>query len=655
MQDIGLLEHADAWHLRGWAIRSTKDLAAELILIVDGQPHAIFRPQWAIPSISQRLQLPKQLWIGFQIDLPRFVANGKSHRVEIRFAHNHQLLERGQRTVRRSPLPSPLIKANSSQRLRQTPQVSVIVLNRNGAAVLDELLTSWQQYNRTVPVEWVVIDHDSTDESLQVVRNWQKQLNLKLKALKHNDSFSASCNLGAQLATSPLLLFLNNDLIWQQDALPEMMKTLAEANVVAVGLKLLKLTDIASPSGPSPWTEIQHLGIRFCPHASGYAPFEATPYNSHRELVFSSQAVAGVTGAALLCRKTDFFRVGGFNTDYFYGFEDVEFCLRLSHQLKGRIVCRNDLVALHRHGHTRLTGRESSISDRLVKNERTLQHQLGLWLKKTWWHSLLASDHVVCTEQLTIAVWTGLPTLTGPKPYPGLMRWVKQMAQQLPNARVWLVDQSLQDMDWREVHVLISPDPLLDPGQLNHRRPDLRAFGWVSRRSHAFLHSLSAWPGYDHLVHVDAPNPLASNPLALTDFTPDWLMQSLRWRAVVVMMGAFAPENDHQPLLVAAHKLVQSLQQAGHSCIALWESEWVLPRSLSRKMVDICVVVTSGQLPAWLEPANLNVVWHLGTGTPPDMAEPEYIAPDCVLKRQPSAPQLSRLLERRLGHTFSAS
>ncbi len=655
MHDIGLLEHADAWLIRGWAIRSGHDLSAELLLVIDGKPLMVFRPQWAVPAISQRLHLTHHLWVGFQLQLPKFVSDGRPHQLEVRFTHSNQLLERGLRTVQKAEVPIQLAAKKSGQQTHRAPLVSVVVLNRNGAGILNDLLESWETHNQTIPVEWVVIDHHSTDNSLQLLRGWKNRINLKFKALKKNDSFSASCNLGAELASCNHLLFLNNDLVWQQDALPEMMRSLTEANVVAVGLKLLKVAEICTPTSPIDWTEVQHLGIRFQLHTQAYAPFEANPYNSSKESEFAPQDVAAVTGAALLCRKDDFFKVGGFDTRFFYGFEDVELCLRMTNRLSGRIICRNDLFALHRHGHTRLTGREQSISDRLFKNEQTLQRQIGLWLKRAWWHSLLSSDRLLCTEQLTIALWAGPDIQTMHKRFPGFKRWVSHLPKQLPNAKLLLVDQSTQNMDWRDVHVLISPDPLLEPEQLNHKRPDLKAIGWVSRRSHPSLNTLSSWPGYDQLIEDASIEDVSQMPDSGLTNLPSWLIDTTRWRAVIVMMGKFSHDADTQPVLVAAHQLEVALHECGHSCISVWENDWISARSKHRRLVDVCVVVSQGEVPEWLDSATLNVMWRLGNRKSTTQDGMDTLAPDRIFKQQPTAHQLGRLLETRIGRTFFAS
>jgi GT2 family glycosyltransferase len=234
----------------------------------------------------------------------------------------------------------------------------------------------------------IVVDHASTDASLALLRQWRGRLDLQVLALDHNGSFSASSNLGASRARGQYVLFMNNDIIWLQDALPRLLESLHNPQVGVVGIKLLKVVG-ESRAGGQFASEVQHLGVRFKLNHLGYWPYEVEPSAPHDEAEHAPQCVPAVTGAVLLCRKSDFDAVGGFDPAYFYGFEDVELCLRLAYRLGKTVVCRNDSVALHHHGHTRLSGREMSIYDRVMRNSAVLESHIGVWIKQAYWRSLV--------------------------------------------------------------------------------------------------------------------------------------------------------------------------------------------------------------------------------------------------------------------------
>src|SRR5690606_34923549 len=67
------------------------------------------------------------------------------------------------------------------------PEVSLVILNRNGGPCLEHLFASFEQHN-SVPAEFIVIDHASTDSSLRVLQRWQSRLPVQIVALDHNAS-----------------------------------------------------------------------------------------------------------------------------------------------------------------------------------------------------------------------------------------------------------------------------------------------------------------------------------------------------------------------------------------------------------------------------------------------------------------------------------
>jgi GT2 family glycosyltransferase len=398
----------------------------ELVLRVDGQAVSWFRPNVRRPDISKYLGLPAEgLGLaGFDMPAPAALADGQRHAVEVVSAADGQLLKNGRQqctAAARRAVPMDAAAPRVLPPVRRhwpQPVVSVVLLNRNGHDVLQAFLHSWVRYNITVPAELIVVDHASTDDSLALLRQWRGRLDLKVLALDHNGSFSASSNLGANHARGQFLLFMNNDIVWLQDALPRLLESLHDTRVGVVGIKLLKVVG-ESRAGAQFASEVQHLGVRFKLNHLGYWPYEVEPSAQHDEAEHAPQFVPAVTGAVLLCRKADFDAVGGFHPEYFYGFEDVELCLRLAYRLRKAVVCRNDCVALHHHGHTRLSGREMSIYDRVLKNSAVLESHIGVWIKQAYWRSL-----VTATATSRVNLWSSASWWTpGPGPLGRKHHW----------------------------------------------------------------------------------------------------------------------------------------------------------------------------------------------------------------------------------------
>ncbi len=479
---VGYVEVVTPFRIAGWAMDlNVPDIAVDLALQIDGEIAVSFRPQFVRPALNENIGagVDQVGLVWFEITPPAALADGQEHRVAVMAVADGCVLPAVATLVRhderRVPWPRIVRPAGDTPRRSAEPHVSVIVLNRNGSGLLNQLFTSWQQQDRSpFPVEWIVIDHGSSDDSLALLGRWSEHLDLRVVALDRNDSFSASCNLGASLANAPNLLFMNNDIRWCMDALPQMLHTLRANGACAVGLKLLK-PNPAHVSGH----EVQHLGVRFKLREQAYWPYEAGLEHLDREAAHGAQRVPAATAAVLLVRRDDFHHAGGFHTDYFYGFEDVELCLRLE-RLTGRpVVCRNDLAALHHHGHTRLTGRESGIFERLMRNERVLQQHVGAWLKRQWWISLVRGDRSLCNEPLVIGLAGATESALGGKG--AAAQLAQEVSQSCPHARMLLLPAAPGAHDLRDIHVLIVLDPQVNLREARHRRADLLVVAWAAR------------------------------------------------------------------------------------------------------------------------------------------------------------------------------
>lgn len=215
--------------------------------------------------------------------------------------------------------------------------------------MLERLLSSFFANNSHQPVELIIVDHgdpnDADDQTAAVLARYQAKLDLWHLPRGRNHSFSDSCNLAAALARYPNLLFLNNDLVYTSDPLPAALQRLNDPRIGAVGIRLDD--DPASlPPGQAP--SVQHLGIEFVWNEQrGYhQPSQIRHPDAQACNAGEGSEHPAVTGAFLLCRKADFDQLGGFSTEYDYGLEDIDLCLRLQRDLgkvswclTGRTAC----------------------------------------------------------------------------------------------------------------------------------------------------------------------------------------------------------------------------------------------------------------------------------------------------------------------------
>jgi GT2 family glycosyltransferase/glycosyltransferase involved in cell wall biosynthesis len=179
-------------------------------------------------------------------------------------------------------------------------------------------------------VEIIVVDDGSTDATLQMLTGYGYRV--RLVTHPTNSGFAKSCNDGAAAASGEYLVFLNNDTIPQPgwlEALECYADTHPEAAVL--GSKLLY-----------PNNTIQHAGVVIC--QDRYPRHIYTGFPADHPAVNKSRRFQLVTAACMLVRRQAWTQVGGFDTAFRNGFEDVDFCLRLGEAGREIHYCADSIV-----------------------------------------------------------------------------------------------------------------------------------------------------------------------------------------------------------------------------------------------------------------------------------------------------------------------
>jgi len=175
----------------------------------------------------------------------------------------------------------------------------------------------------------------------QLFHEFESHPQISLARTDGNQGFIGTCTLGAQLGTSPYLLFLNSDTEaidagWLERLLPD------EANIAVVGAKLLY-----PPTSPAPLAgTIQHAGVSRNQAGIPYHPFIG--WKADAPEVSQARDVNAVTGACLLVRRQVWQELDGWNKIFGRGvYEDVDFCWRVRAQ--GLRVYYNPAVRLYHY------------------------------------------------------------------------------------------------------------------------------------------------------------------------------------------------------------------------------------------------------------------------------------------------------------------
>ena len=194
--------------------------------------------------------------------------------------------------------------------------------------MLRNLLASIQDFRGDLNLQTIVIDNASTDNSADMVASQFPQVILERN--NQNVGFARGNNQAARRATAPLLLLLNNDTLIRPEALQKLAHFMDNhPEATAVGPKLIGGDDKPQRSGRNFPTFAALLNsISFLKWTGIFRG----AYNRYRREGFDPDKPGNIdqlAAAALLLRREQFEKIGGFDEQFPFGVEDVDLCRRL--------------------------------------------------------------------------------------------------------------------------------------------------------------------------------------------------------------------------------------------------------------------------------------------------------------------------------------
>src|SRR5512133_2373589 len=89
------------------------------------------------------------------------------------------------------------------------PKVAIVILNWNGAKLLQQFLPSVVEFSKNESTRIIVADNGSTDDSLQILRNQFPEVDIL--ELKQNYGFARGYNEALKLIDADYFVILNSD------------------------------------------------------------------------------------------------------------------------------------------------------------------------------------------------------------------------------------------------------------------------------------------------------------------------------------------------------------------------------------------------------------------------------------------------------------
>ncbi|MBN9561919.1 MAG: glycosyltransferase [Alphaproteobacteria bacterium] len=214
------------------------------------------------------------------------------------------------------------------------PALSVIMV-LHGQFALSMMALASLRANFAGPIELILIDSGSEDETLRIMRYVR---GARLLRFDSNIGFVRACNAGLYSVTSPLVLFLNNDVELGPGAVAAALRRMAsDARIGAVGGKVIRGHGVLQEAGSIVWRDGATEG--YLRDAWPLAP-EA---NFVRDVDYCS-------GVFLLVRAALLSELDGFAEDFVPAYyEDADLCVRIARA--GYRVVYDPAVVVHHLEH----------------------------------------------------------------------------------------------------------------------------------------------------------------------------------------------------------------------------------------------------------------------------------------------------------------
>lgn len=266
------------------------------------------------------------------------------------------------------------------------PLVTIIIVTFNSAEYLEKCLNSIEK-NKYLNFEIIVIDNGSSDETINILRQFKK---VKVFDAKENLGYAGANNLGMTKAEGNFVFFLNPDTLVDKNFLSAAMKPMIENENVAAVQPLVYLFDKKTINLSGKVT-----------HFLGYDWIR----DYKAEKVAREGRIWSMSGSGVLVRRSTFEKVGGFDDFYFMYYEDTDLSWKFN--LIGKKIVFTPRSILY-HDYKYLPKEDyQPLVRKLFYIER---NRLVTLLKNYSWRSLLiVLPALIITEFmiLILALWQG--------------------------------------------------------------------------------------------------------------------------------------------------------------------------------------------------------------------------------------------------------
>ena len=228
----------------------------------------------------------------------------------------------------RPPLPAVPLVPNPLAPVPLAP-VTVVIVNHNAGELLVDCLESALGQ----ATEVVLVDNASLPDQFEpLIAAVASHPRLQIVRSTENRGFAVGCNLGAELSTQPLMLFLNPDCVMTAGSLARMCAAIQDHPRAGMAGGLLAYPDGREQGGgrravPTPWRSfVRAFGLS---RLSTRWPKLFNDFHLHRQPRPSTPIpVEAISGACMLVKREAINDFGLMDEGYFLHCEDLDLCMR---------------------------------------------------------------------------------------------------------------------------------------------------------------------------------------------------------------------------------------------------------------------------------------------------------------------------------------
>lgn len=228
--------------------------------------------------------------------------------------------------------------------------LDIVVLTAGAVDIFERCIDSILSQNTNIESKLYIFNNALPEETLPKYQQIYEKCpsTMRLLKSKENMGFPVAVNRAIRAGTSPLVLFVSDDVILHQNCIDILVRRMDDPSIGLCGMKLLFPNDSTTPSHPA--GKVQHVGHSMNIKGDIFHIFIG--WSADHPKTNISRDAFSVTGAAFIVRRKLFLQVGGFFEGYGLGtYEDVDLCLTLR-QLGYRIFIETNAVGTHYVGTT---------------------------------------------------------------------------------------------------------------------------------------------------------------------------------------------------------------------------------------------------------------------------------------------------------------